>query len=454
MSRLKPIERSFFSIETPSTLQTIACFCTLESMPALDSVRSGVEQSLEIIPRLRERLMVGGLPFRRSRWEVDPQFNLNNHISRIHLLGVNSKSDLLQRTAELFYRPFDFNHPLWRFLLMSSTNTDGAENQSAPPAVVLAVHHAYADGLGGLEILNTVCSVSSSRRTVRPRAPAKTEKPDSPSASPALPGQPSTRKTLRQRLLPYLGLLGELKEQVVDTALNGTNSERRRFHTIDLPLNKLNPLKRPLDATVNDILLSLLTEALRRYSRELGVPLPRSARMILPVSLRKRRDLHMLGNHITGVGVSLPLAWADQAEQVREIRRQTLRIKNTEAGKVYALFAALISLLPAAAQRRICERQAKRTLFICTNMNVSARPQDFFGSRITGNYALAALMRRHGSAFACIRYTDKICLGMVTDPAIVSRPERFLEHLAGALADLEETVTGSDNRHNLQRPAL
>jgi diacylglycerol O-acyltransferase len=468
MSRLRPIERSFFSIETPSTLQTIACLCPLDSTPPIDLVRRDIAAAIEQMPRLKERLTYGRPPLRRFRWELDRDFNLNNHLHQVHLLGINTTEELYNRAADLFYRPFDLTHPLWRFIVItSSTSAEGAA--ALPALVLLAVHHGYADGLGGLEILNTVCAQESLRKsekrssagnkpltlvskvvettsnqeeletpgsTNESRAAAKINSSEAAKEEASVAAK-FNRRTIRQKLLPIRTILEEARAKVVRSALNGKTSNHRVFNLIDLPLARLNPLKRRLDATVNDILLSLLAEAMRRYSAEVGAALPRAARLILPVSLRKRSERLELGNLISGVGVKLPLGTANQIEQVKEIRRQTVKIKTTDAGRTYALFAKIVAVLPSPLQRRFCEFQATKTAFICTNMNVSARPQFFAGARINGVYALAALMRRHGTAFACIRYTDKICIGMVSDPGIVANPQRFLELVSESLTSLE-----------------
>ena len=276
-----------------------------------------------------------------------------------------------------------------------------------------------------------------------PQRPSVSQDPDAGSESVKSPLR-EISENKRSKLLPLLRLLQESREPQVESAVNGTNSERRNFNLADLPLDRLNRLKRPVDGTVNDILLSLITESLRRYSRELGLPLPETARMVLPVSLRNRKDRHILGNHVSAVGLRLPLSTPDQLGQIREIRRETLRIKSTDIAKTYALFAKLTTLLPISIQRWLCEYQAKRTAFICTNMNVSARPQEICGSRILGNYPLPALMRCHGIAYGFVRYTDKICAAVVSDPAIVARPGRLIELLLESLAGLEVRVFGSE----------
>jgi hypothetical protein len=216
--------------------------------------------------------------------------------------------------------------------------------------------------------------------------------------------------------------------------LNGENSRDRSFASIQFSQRDIKAIKRVLRTGFNDVLLSLIAIAHRRYNQIHDLPLS-DLRAIVPVSLRDENERYDLGNRLTGASFHLPLN-TSITEQVRQIVATAKRMKLQRSFTAYAFLGRAISRLPANMHSRFYEHNAQKTNFICTNIPGPLRKQTFSGAPLKGVYVLPALMREHGIAWGFYTYASEVYATLTFDPKLVKDSDVLIGCLDDARKEL------------------
>jgi diacylglycerol O-acyltransferase / wax synthase len=149
--RLSVQDAGFLCLEHAGLPQHVAILAVAEGGPLddpdghlrLDAVRQELAGRLELVPRLRQRVLwprVGqGLPL----WVDDPGFDLANHVRAVQVPAPGGERELLGLCDELCLRLLDRTRPLWELWLV--TGLVGGQ-----VGLVLKLHHSLADGLAAV----------------------------------------------------------------------------------------------------------------------------------------------------------------------------------------------------------------------------------------------------------------------------------------------------------------
>ena len=125
----------------PRLRSTIVSVWILDRMPDEGDFEDMLAESVEAIPRLRQRVVRDRYEIAPPRWEIDPNFDPRFHLRKLHLGGEGELRDLLDVAEPIAMQAFDKDRPLWEFYLI-----DGMEGGRA--GVIMKLHHAVSDGVG------------------------------------------------------------------------------------------------------------------------------------------------------------------------------------------------------------------------------------------------------------------------------------------------------------------
>ena len=151
--RLSVQDAGFLYLEHAGLPQHVAILSVAEGGPLhdpdgrlrVDAVCGELAGRLELIPRLRQRVLwprVGqGLPL----WVDDPAFDLANHIRAVQVPAPGGQRELLGLCDELCLRLLDRARPLWELWLVTGLDQGRV-------GLVLKLHHSLADGLAAVQI--------------------------------------------------------------------------------------------------------------------------------------------------------------------------------------------------------------------------------------------------------------------------------------------------------------
>jgi diacylglycerol O-acyltransferase / wax synthase len=420
---ISPIESVFLNLETDSTRQTIASFCPLEKTPDFELLKRDFQHLLNVFPKLKTK-------FKKETfwnyWVEDPEFDLNNHLRFISVPHIHSLQQLISEAEKQYQTPLNHKQPLWELLVISNRehHSKSSNNIQDFSAILLKFHHSMVDGLSGLEVLNSLSTVTPQKtlRLVSSRIDTELD--------PKLPN------LLRKVNLwkSFTQLIKDLRTKRGNAGINGVNSSERRISITQIGISELREIKNFFGGSTNDCLLALLAQALRRYALANKV-CPTELTAVIPFSTRALSDKYTLGVQISGVGVQLPINQAEFAEQLKQISNQTSTIKKEKSYGVYALATLCLAQFPKKIQQLCSQFYFQNTNFICTNIPLSMKGRYIGGAKVEGNYGLPALMKGHGMGVSLIRLHDKICISFSSDPAIIKNPREIIVHLHQALEE-------------------
>ena len=264
----------------------------------------------------------------------DAAFDIAHHVHRITLPGPGTTDALLAKVCELHPALLDRSRPLWDFYVI-----DGLQDGCV--ALYARMHHGIVDGVGFVKILSRWLSASPKDRTVR----AMWEGVDGTTAKRRVQGSLSGRlgKLLRmgaagarttaslyqllwQQSLATLGAGPGVPLPFIAApgVLKAAPSAHRSFAHCTLPLGEVKALGKTRDATVNDMLLTVLDIAVIRYLENKGDAPATPLVADMPIALGGGSG----GNRIAIMQIPLGAPDLDPVERLEAIKAKTQSLKG------------------------------------------------------------------------------------------------------------------------------
>ncbi len=269
-------------------------FATESGGVDFERIRRNVEARLPELPRLRAKLRrvpIEGHPV----WVDDQEFNLDFHLRHSSLPRPGSQLQLCRTAARIAAGRLDRSRPLWDCWVL-----EGLEDGRF--ALVLKMHKALA-ALQGADLLRALLdpdpdaeAPSPSRALVRP-APSPIElfneevirrwSPSRKAVSRALrvlesPAQ--LQGAVRRRLRSGLRVLGYQLRTTGESPFDGNLSPHRSFALEQVSLEDIQAIRHALGGTVHDVVLSVLSGALRRFGERRHIsPATIDLRAVTPI---------------------------------------------------------------------------------------------------------------------------------------------------------------------------
>ena len=234
-----------------------------------------------------------------------------------------------------------------------------------------------------------------------------------------------------------------LLEPDPDTVLNGELGETKRAAWSDgVPLEDIKSIRRRLGGTVNDVVVTVITGALRRYLQAHGEPVDSiSLRAAVPVNLRPAGQEGEMGNRMGAVFLNLPVWNAEPACRLREVE---LHMKGRKASSEAPLFYVLLNVLglaPARLAKRLVSIYGTRATAVISNVKGPQEQLYLSGAPLEGFMAWVPQTGSIGVGISILSYAGQLRVGVLTDAGLVPDPEaivagfheEFQELLARAL---------------------
>ncbi len=419
----------------PVMRPTIVALMVLDQAPDWFDVRDRIADLTRSVPRLRSR--VSRAPgWGRPQFVSDDGFDLGMHLRRIRLPDHGSLRDVLDMAQTMATSGFDDAQPLWEAVLVEGVGAGGA-------ALVVKVHHALIDGVGGLAVLAHLFDLSSDGR-INP--PTHSVDAAAPQADGAALG--------RLRLLPdavryvddamdlvfhpvrSLGRLAALGRSVAHlmapaskpiSPIMTRRSFRRHVEVLDLELATLKRAAAAWGGTVNDVFVAAVVRGLSLYHEQHGVA-STGFRALMPVNVRGAGE-GPSGNRFVPARFVIP-THADVADCVAEVRRIVAEWKGAPGLAVSDVLAAGLSALPAGVARSLWSTMLLGDDFCITNIPGPPSRAFLGGAEVRAIYAVSP---PSGAAFnvSLVSASDRACITLNVDVAAVPDSAK----LAGCLED-------------------
>jgi len=454
LDRLTAIDAGFLHNEGSASHMHVGAVVLLEGPPpAFEELLDSIRSRLHLVPRYRQKLAEAPARSGRQLWVDDPSFNLEYHVRQSALPRPGSEAQLLRTAARIFSQRLDRSKPLWEMWVV-----EGLEDERF--ALISKTHHALIDGVAGVDLAQVMFDL-----TPEPREVEHPDDPWEPSPEPstvelmgagatdavrtglklttgALGAMADPRRAVREVRSAAEGV-GELAWATLNpapaTPLNVEIGPHRRFVGVRHELADLKAIKDALGGTVNDVVLSVVSGALRGWLSSRGVRTEGlELRALVPVSIRAEAERNAMGNRIAAMRAPLPVYIEDPLLRLRTVRSAMDGLKESKQAVGAEVMASMQSFAPPTILAQASRINFSTRLFnlIVTNVPGPQFPLYVQGRQMQDVFPVAFLPRRHALAIAIMSYHGHINFGLLGDYDALPDLEVIGEGIEASLAEL------------------
>jgi diacylglycerol O-acyltransferase len=227
----------------------------------------------------------------------------------------------------------------------------------------------------------------------------------------------------------------------------------QRFRWAEIPLADIKAVKQACGATVNDIVLTLVTSAVQRYSELRKVRIRgRLLRIVVPVNVRGNGSKSELGNRITFLPVTIPLDIRNPRKLVAAIRERMAFLKSAHVPEFVGMVGTMLGTIPTAAQALVGPIVSQLPLglcnIICTNVPGPAFPLYLRGHKMVRCYPYVPIGGDIGINCAVLTYDGTAYFGFTGDVHAAPDLGRLEKFLMTGFRELRQAVgLGTPRRH-------
>lgn len=463
--RMSDAEALMWTMEKdPSLRSDFLNITLLDRSPDWDRLMVKIEQAVELLPRLRQRVVSAPLRLAPPQWVDDPQFDLGYHVRRVAVPEPGTLRRLLDVAAGVAAAPFDRARPLWEF-----TVVEGLEGDRA--ALLQKLHHTITDGVGGLRLSLAILDLerdatseaspdAAAPEAAAPDADRAPRRPDTPLRVLTGALAHAARRSVAdgQRAADAVGRLARhpssipgaaarsvriarsLREQVLVTgeALSPVMTDRslaRRFEAFSVPLDGLKRAATATGASINDVFVAGVAGGLGRYHERMGAPVE-ELRMAMPVNLRESGD-GSSGNRFAPLRMVVPVQPKDAGALVGAVSERLGGARSEPALGLAESVAGFVGLLPTSLIVPVARAQTRTIDFATSNLRGSPVELFLAGARIEDNHPMGPCT---GCALnvTCLSYGGDLDMGINLDVAAVTDGAGLMECLDEAFASVLE----------------
>jgi WS/DGAT/MGAT family acyltransferase len=455
---LADVDSAWLRMDDPTNLMVVTGVMVYDQPLTYDEVRDVIVGRLLTFPRFRQRV-VDDVLVGAAQWEDDRWFSLDYHLVQATLPENCTEAGLQAFISELVSQPLDPRRPLWQFHFVP--------HYQGGSALVTRIHHCIGDGLALIYVMLSMAD----------DGPAQRETPTDHADGEG--GWDAIARTLAQAIGAVLhvpaavlhevntylkepqklqetagewiagaGALGKLLLIPPDphTAFKGPLvREKRVAWSGAVPVATLKRIGRATGSTINDVMMTALAGALRRYllARNGEVPASLDVRGVVPVNLRRLEDAYRLGNQFGLVFLALPLGIDDPLDRLFEVRRRMNAIKHSPEALVAFQILRAIGLAPRQVFDLVVTLFGMKATAVVTNVMGPRAPITFVGRPMRQAMFWVPCAGRLGLGVSLLSYAQHVWLGVQTDAGLVPDPDTLLAGFADeidALLELERVA--------------
>jgi WS/DGAT/MGAT family acyltransferase len=457
VERLTRLDASFLYLEEPDTPMHVGGVLILEAPPGgVEALAALVEARLSLVPRYRQRVAEVPGHLANPVWVDDPDFDIAYHLRRNGLPRPGTEAQLLDLVSRLTSRPLDRGRPLWEMYLVEGL-------PEGRIAVVTKTHPALVDGLSAIDIGQVLLDAEPDAPAPeptewRPQRPpngaelvwqALDEYVRRPSAivDTARDAVTDVRSTAARLSGVAGGLLRTARKTLLpapNSPLNAPVGRQRRVAVARVELDDVKKIRKGNGGTVNDVLLNVVTGALREWLLSRGQPVMTgtSIRALVPVSMQDEEAV--AGNRVSSYLVDLPVGEPNPRVRLTRLSYAMRGIaqhgQSVGADSLIALTGFAPPTLHALGAR--AARGLSRRLFnlVVTNVPGPQLPLYAAGSRMLEVFPVVPLARGQGLSIGMTSYNGRVFFGLNAERDSVGDVAELADLIEQEVAELVESA--------------
>ena len=479
--RLSTSDAAFLYGETASGPMHISSIYVLEGELPYDTVFQHMADRIHLIPAYRRRIAMVPFNLGHPVWVDDEHFDLANHV-RGHDLGPDaSLEDAIDFAVDLNEPMLDRARPLWEMHVVRGV-TDRT-------LLLQRTHHCLIDGASGIELTTIIYDLD---KTGHPPEPASADW--QPAAAPSMAElfsdaltenvsaaanasaraladatptrwpDPETRNAQQALLQKALEVGTRFVSRPAITAPFNASlvGPKRRARFLKKSFTDIREIRRTLGGTINDVVLTVISEAVARYLDQHNEPVQGAhIRIMCPVNVRTEDQKGALGNQVSAIFPMLPAWPMPSKERLAAVIAETERIKEGQDAQAMTLVADATSgtwpLAMAPTQLVGTAFDTTRWMadvpwpvapnvgwrppnpgvnFICTNVPGVQVPQYLAGHEVLDTIGLLILSGNIGFSLTILSYNKQLFFNFICEPRLMPDLETLVNHADDAFEEL------------------
>lgn len=458
--RLSALDASFLYLEqatTPMHAGGVAIFRRPRAGFDHDQLIGLVERRLALVPRYRQKIRNVPGHLARPVWIDDAEFDIGYHVRRSALPRPGTDAQLAELVGRLMSRPLDRGRPLWEMYLVEGLSKNRF-------AIITKTHHAMVDGVSAMDIGQVILDVTPTPRQTpedlwmpRPEPgdaqlliAAAREAASRPAelvdgARIAAMDVASTARRVGGALGGVFSALRTAVRAAPGSPLNVPISTQRRFAVARTRLDDFKTVRIAHGGAVNDVVLAVVSGALRNWllSRGEAVISSTTIRAMVPMSVRDGGGVDALGNTVSAYLVDLPVGEANAVVRLHHVRH-AMRAHQDSGQSVGAdALVRLSGFAPPtmhALGARVASSFSQRIFnLVVTNVPGPQFPLYAAGARMVEMFPVVPLSMNQGLAIGITSYDGGVYFGLNADRDAMSD----VDGLAGMIEESLDELVGA-----------
>lgn len=444
------VDKAWLEMDSPVNLMIINGVMLFDEVIDFEHFSQVIQRRLvERFDRFQQRVIESPAGTGRLYWEDDPYFDLRSHLRHVALPEPGDIATLQTLISGLMSEPFETNRPLWRFYLVH--NVDGG------CAVYGRIHHCIADGIALVQVLLSLTDVDPDAGTEASGKGGVQSRPKQ-SLSPLGFGRQLIRQTTGGMVSAarsalhlgiqsvedptYLfkvaysaGMMTSASAAILaklalipadsDSVFKGKLGAHKRVIWSDpIDLQEVKAVCKLAGATVNDLLVTAVVGALRRYMLLHGEVV--DVRAMVPVNLRDARHELTLGNQFALVYLNLPVSMESAMMRLRSVKKQMDIMKGSPEPMVVYQLLNVIGRIPGELADWATTWFSTKASAVLTNVPGPRQLLYFAGKPMRRILFWVPQSGRIGLGISIISYNGAVTLGLMVDDGLVENPELIM----------------------------
>lgn len=346
--------------------------------------------------------------------------------------------------------------PMWSLHLFQGFALNTVDNRGA--TIVLRVHHVLSDGIALVKLLvedarghhndfGSVIPVPRRQRTgAEPRSAVADLQPGNVVGS------------LLQRSWRFVTDAWDILVATVvapdqPTILTTAPMCGRRVCYFSPPsamsVTQLETASRQLGVTINDMLLSAFTGAMREYLVRHGggtehLPDPGRFHVACPMNAHLVCEPQVnIWNDVRILPVAVPLFEQDPVQRLRNVSSHMTYLKNGYRFGLIARALKLASLFPSSLRVHLWNRMSRRASAVFSNVPGPTEPLQLAGKTVDSVSVVSPPDANMGLTFSAITYADRCGFSISGDAQRIQHPDELCQLVFKELERLFPTTAGS-----------
>ena len=442
VNRLTTQDAAFYFLEagsTPMHVGSLGIFRQPGTGIDHDELLRLVEERLALVPRYRQKVREVFLGLARPVWVDDRDFDITYHVRRSALPKPGSAEQLNDLIARLISRPLDNTRPLWEMYLVEGLANDRF-------AIFTKSHSALVDGETALEISQVLFDPQEKRQP----GPEELWMPAPPPSDLNLligaladlvtsPGEGVARAraalgdvtTSMAEAVSAVGKIAAVVRTAAQVApnspLNAPITRSRRLSVAKTPLDDYRRIRAKYGCEINDVILTVVTGALRNWLLSRGEPVTEASvvRALVPMSVYTDgpdnpdvEDLQAPG-HVSSFLIDLPVGEPNAVVRLSHVAHATEAFAR-QGRRVTAQTMVTMSGFAPATLHAMSARAASSLSQRMFNLMITNAPGPQFplyigGARMEEMYPVSPLLKNQTLSIALTSYDGNVYYGLNAD---------------------------------------